>query len=284
MIGRTKPKIEIPNLSLDSDIFWRKSPSNPTSDDIPAELYSLWLNTSTGEIFVYMGLQNGKAVWKGQHGTIIVPSTVSKFDFFDDGSAIALWQFDGNANDTGGNYDGVWQGAEQYDVGKFGQCAKFDGNSYINTNISNFPSTVTLSLWFKQGAIDTSTHHCLFCFSKDGKNTLNLWQYATDTKKKMYFDINGSAESLPKFYEDNTWHHLVVVSSGKVYVDGEKVLDIPSVDLSVVNKPLLIGADWDSDKDNPNDFASSGTYVDQLRIFNRVLTEDEVQQLYNEIG
>jgi len=204
-------------------------------------------------------------------------------DIFGDGSCIATYTFDGNADDLSGNYNGSWNGNEQYDVGKFGQSAKFDGNSYINTNISNFPSTVTLSLWFKQSAIDTSTHHCLFCFSKDGKNTLNLWQYATDTKKKMYFDINDShIESLPKFYEDNIWHHLVIVSSGKVYIDGEKVLDIPSVDLSVVNKPLLIGADWDSDKDNPNDFVSSGTYIDQIRIFNRALSEKEVKILYNE--
>jgi len=206
---------------------------------------------------------------------------INTLDIFGDGSCIATYTLDGNANDLSGNHNGTWYGSEQYDTGKFDQCAKFNGNNSIKTGVSSFPATVTLSFWFKQGEIDTSAQHCLFSFFGNGKNILNLWQYTTDLKKKMFFDINQgeSTKPLPLTYEDNLWHHLVVDTLGNVYVDGEKVLEIPSVDLSTVDRPLLIGGDWDPDNNNPNDFACSGTYVDQIRIFNRILSEEEIKLL-----
>jgi len=206
-------------------------------------------------------------------------STVDLCDPFGDGSCVATYKFDGNANDLCGNYNGTWHGNEQYDTGKYGQAAKFDGSSYIDIHIDSFPSVLALSFWFKQGAIDTSKNHAYFHFSKDDGNTLVLWQAADN--KKMIFDTNDNVDSsFSDEYEDNQWHHLVVISTGEVFVDGVQVLTINSVDTTQINRNFIIGAD--RDPSGMNDYLQNGTFVDQVRIFNRALTEDEIHQLYHE--
>jgi len=57
--------------------------------------------------------------------------TTNTLDIFGDGSCIACYPFDGNAKDLSGKYNGTWHRNEQYDVGKFGQAAKFDGSNCI---------------------------------------------------------------------------------------------------------------------------------------------------------
>jgi hypothetical protein len=264
--------------------FYKKTNSNPTVDDIPSELHALWLNTETGEIFVYMGLLNGKAVWKGQYGTIITPPTVSKFDFFGDGSAVALYQFDGNANDTGGNYNGTWVGTEQYDVGKFGQAAKFDGTNSVNCGVINTTyDELWISFWmYWDGSYGT-----------DGVMPIGFYKYDL-WLRNGYFGWNTSAADIygidfPASEYANKWLHVVVnFKTGSygdtMYINGvkqvlsQKMNSINSSDAVIKNVEFHISGYGDS-----NDYLFRGL-IDQVRIFNRALTEDEVQQLYNEVG
>jgi len=86
----------------------------------------------------------------------ISESTVNVCDIFGDGSCIATYTFDGNANDLCGNYNGTWHGTEVYETGKFGKAAKFDGNSWIEfKNDANFYMNLQkyLSLWFNTNNI-----------------------------------------------------------------------------------------------------------------------------------
>lgn len=69
------------------------------------------------------------------------------FDFFGDGSALAQWKFDGNANDESGNYNGTASNVT-YTNGQFTQAAVFNGSNSsvgIPTVTSSYPFTV--SLW-----------------------------------------------------------------------------------------------------------------------------------------
>jgi hypothetical protein len=73
----------------------------------------------------------------------------------------------------------------------------------------------------------------------------------------------------------------VVDSKGNVWVDAvKKFSDQWNVDMTQINKPILFGAD--RDPSSINDFAKNA-YLDQVRIFNRTLTDEEVQILYNEM-
>jgi hypothetical protein len=74
--------------------------------------------------------------------------TTNIHDIFGDGSAVATYNLDGDANDLGGNYDGTASNVT-YTDGKFGQCAVFNGSSsYIQTNV-RIPnnSDVSFSFW-----------------------------------------------------------------------------------------------------------------------------------------
>ena len=222
---------------------------------------------------IYMWYGNMNAVSRSDE-SIITSGFLYDPDPFNDGSCLAFYPFDGDANDHSGNgYHGTWHGNEQYDKGIFGQCAKFDGGSYINIHIDSFPSVITLSFWFKQGVLDTSHSHAYFHFSKNDENTLMFWQ--NNNNKKMFFYTNNNPDAaLPNKYEDNQWYHLVVISTGKVFVDGIQVLTINSVNMTQINRNFIIGAD--RDLGSINDYLQNGTCVDQVRIFNRALTESEI--------
>ena len=75
-------------------------------------------------------------------------------------------------------------------------------------------------------------------------------------------------------YRDDAWHHIVVTfdgSQGKLYLDGVNYVDIPvSGELSSEEEPLHIG-------DGRDERHFSGA-VDEARIYNRALSEDEVVQ------
>ncbi len=76
-------------------------------------------------------------------------STVDTHDIFGDDSAVATYQFNDDATDLGGNYDGTNSGAT-FEDGKFDECATFN-NTYINTPIIDalYEDVFSLSIWFK---------------------------------------------------------------------------------------------------------------------------------------
>jgi len=203
-------------------------------------------------------------------------------DIFKDGSCIAFYDFEGNVKDACGNYDGIWHGNEQYDKGIVGQAAKFDGNSYIELSNSFASENFTLSLWFKQGPLDKSKQSALFSFSCDNKNTLVLFQCNTYSNKCMIFNINDQKDIvMDSTYEDNKWHHLVITNTS-YYIDGKfKANFNQKINSISFNKNAVIGADIDSN--GINDFAQNNTFIDYFRIFNKVLTDDEIKILYNEV-
>jgi hypothetical protein len=221
---------------------------------------------------------NGKAVWKGQLGTIITPSTVSKFDFFDDGSAVALYQFDGNALDTGGNFNGVWIGNERYNIGKFGRAAMFDGSSEVVLAPQLSNETITISMWLKNLQNDPNSTQGLFTTGdaeRDKTFRINFYHGRVD------FQYGGSGTVV---YSENTqdWInkliHLAVIINGdfiRIYKNGSLVFSGNGYGKTLDHKNKLhIGfSQWY--------FIG---IIDQVRIFNRALTNSEIQTLYNEVG
>lgn len=79
----------------------------PSVDTNPAKDNPLWLDTSTGEIFVCVDNTTGANVWAGQYGTVIA--------YFDDGSAIDGLTY--AAMVSAGNYDATT------DTGYFGEVS-----------------------------------------------------------------------------------------------------------------------------------------------------------------
>ncbi|MEO2153830.1 MAG: LamG domain-containing protein [Aquificota bacterium] len=244
----------------------------------------------TGEIFVHLKTCPNGAVWKGQFWTTVAPSTVSKFDIFDDGSAVALWRFDGNPYDDGGIYNGTWYGTEKYDAGKFGQAAKFDGNSYINLgNLDNIFSqkSYTVTGW-------------LINFSGTFLNIRNLEADASsnDCKGGLLWVSDGNIYFYVKGTQDNTQietiapynsadiHFITIIHDSqnktvRLLVDTNEVANISYKGDLIFNDGITgyLGVHYYK---TTKDFYAAGL-IDQVRIFNRALTDEEVLILYNEM-
>jgi len=270
--------------------IWRKETRNPTPDDVPPYENALWLNLESGEIFVHLKTCNGKTFWKGQFGTLITPSTVSVFDIFGDGSAVALYRFDGSPADDGGQYNGTWYGTEQYDMGVFGQAAKFDGSSYINfgdfDNIFSQKS-YTVSGWIKgTGTFLNIRNLNADASSNDCKGGLT-WVESDGT---LRFFVKGSGDSsqLEKTtiltLDDShllTIVHNVELKKVELFIDTELNFSIQySGDL--IFKDGITGLLGVHHYKNTYNYYFRG-FIDQVRVFNRALDEREIQILYNEM-
>ena len=212
--------------------------------------------------------------WEKYQYTIEIDGTINTLDIFADNSDIACYPFNGNANDLSGNYNGTWSGTEQYDTGKFGQSASNTASNYISIDTTNLSSLniVTVSLWFYHNSISSDYEDLL---SGIGSN----FYFKNGTIN------NGSGGDYYNYidtYEAGVWNHLVI---GFDTVNNKFLY-------SYLNGILQKSEYTTSDNvaiDNTTTIFCHNTIVypfngliDQVRIFNRALTADEISQLYNE--
>ncbi len=200
-------------------------------------------------------------------------NTINKVDPFGDNSGVALWQFDGNANDTGGNYNGTWHGTEQYDTGKWEQASKFNGSSYIDFN--SYVTCNAISLWCK---LSNNNNHQVFFREKSISTDINLCFY----KNSMRFYIYDGSN----VYKNNTlinygnWYHIIIVRNSSTsytfYLNGNDDGNITTSNSLGDSLYLRLSGV----KENEN-YKINGL-IDQVRIFNRALTSKEVSYLHNE--
>ena len=101
-------------------------------------------------------------------------------------------------------------------------------------------------------------------------NTAKAWSISTWTAPN---DLIGSAARL------NQWTHVVGVSDGTrltLYVNG--ALDAGPFTMSA-NAPVAVSAEIGANPDNVLNFFPGK--LDDVRVYNRALTGDEVKRLYN---
>ena len=238
-----------------------------------------WVNIATGEQFVCTGraIFQGSvyAEWVGSNGTRIVPPAT--VDFFGDGSGIALWRFENNASDDGGAFNGVWIGNEQYATGRDGQAANFDGASRIDVvGLGTGLSVITVSMW-----VNYTSGAARMLFSWDGKYDVIIWNGGTG-----FNTFNGDVYGVGFYPTSGVWEHWCFemhvgdVSQNKIWVNGvpqplTQISGTPQNANTVFSDPFSIGG------------STQGYYflglIDHLRVFNRALTNTEVQQLAAEI-
>ena len=215
---------------------------------------------------------------------------VDEKDPFGDGSEVAFYKLDGNADDEHGDYDGTWKDSDDnnidgtYEDGRFGKGASFDGNSYINIPDLNIDSTNTplsISLWFKQTNNDTY-RGLITDLDSEGKNG-NYEISLTDSNIfRISYGVsdNGSVSGTKTFTDTLYLHHLYVkYEDNKIYIYIDNSLfEI----ITATNDPDLTSSRVGMiGKRYPNGQYLNGI-IDQVRIFNRALTDKEVQRLYYE--
>ena len=207
-------------------------------------------------------------------------------DIFGDGSAVATYNFDGDITDLGGNYNGTWTGTENYASGIISQAVYFNSSSIVDLNVPFGGAFMSISVWLKYDYSSQNEFATLF-YTSTG-TTLNGTSPAimTDTDGLGINTGNGdmvgvSTNVLPQ----NTWFHLYIYfdnndSNNLIYIDGvsrstSSQKQTPGTrSMNTDNRLRRIGGSTDT-------YFYKGS-MDQLRIFNRALTQEEVNDLYQE--
>jgi hypothetical protein len=202
--------------------------------------------------------------------------TACELDILGDGSCVATYQLDGNVSDLSGNYDGTPVGTLLYPTGVFGQAinpSSFGAGWRTEINLSG---SQTYSLWAN---IDNSGTSYKVVFWSDTANTIRLFSYNSN---EFVFNVGSASITLPYASLNNSWHHFALVvnnnSSIQMYVDGN-LYDSAAVGSVGSTNFMDFGGSHRSGSYFARRFLGS---VDQVRVFNKALSAEEVTTLYNE--
>ena len=165
-----------------------------------------------------------------------------------------------------------------------GKSVTFDGtDDYVTMgNGCNIINTddYSISVWFK-----TSTTGIQQTIVSKGNSP--RWKLLIEDDNKLFFEHNvGTEESIVSSgtYTDGAWHHVVVTAdrSGliKMYTDGtveSDTEDISSATNTVndTDEPFVVGT---YSRNLTKDFNGK---IDELSVFNKVLTPSEISNIYN---
>lgn len=189
---------------------------------------------------------------------------------------IAYYPFNSNANDESGNgNNGTLYGATPTTdrFGNINSAYAFDGNGqYMNANFT--PNSVfSISIWIKKSCQQNGNAGVLSTYSGGFFNFDGVYYAVAGPFEVIRYDGN----SYYIISSSNTnWEHLAIVSDGtnvRVYENNWKKLDfIGTTNHSAV---LVFG----DSRYNGRYFTGS---LDDIVVYNRALTELEIQALYHE--
>jgi len=206
---------------------------------------------------------------------------------------VAYYPFNGNANDeSGNNNNGTANEGVSLTNDKFGnaESAYFfngvDGRIKLNKDAMNELVYFTISLWIKISypnsaasiisAANTSTH-----------NEILIHFYDTEKYCIVIKDQPNCTNSID--ISINKWHYISITRSDsiiKFYLDGslvsEKTVDAHKI--SVANNGLWLGGDQDVIGGGWQERNQFKGVMDEIRIYNRSLSESEVKLLFSEDG
>jgi len=256
------------------------SDKNPTPEHGAEVPGVTWYNYQTGETFILQNkLIEDKYVWVSDKGTMVCADTSRILDYFGDGSAKFLYEFNGTTNDTGGLYNLKTKKDMIYVPGLVGKCAQFASKNYCYTDVDFENPVGVVSIWAKPQK-PYGNEGCLFHLSRNGDNHFSIWN--SKVRNEWYIILNNKSYFPKVKIEWNKWVHLVLNTDGDFYVNGKKVYSANvTVDLTKVALPMLIGADRDSST-SINDWYKG--FVEEVRFFNKLRTDEEIKQLYNELS
>lgn len=213
-----------------------------------------------------------------------------------DSSFVSWWRMDdidgpGNPTDYIGSNNGTKEGsAAQTSSGKLGKGFSFSGANSDYINLGNPASLVfsgtakrTVSAWIKTTTVSTSW---LTAISIDGASfhpmlRIQMDNTASPNRKIAFVIYNGSTDSVLRSTSSisiNTWYHVVAIYNGSqmsLYINGSQS------GTPITMTPFtgsLIEADIGGHSGHDQNW--NGT-IDDVMVFNRVLTSDEITALYN---
>ena len=235
-----------------------------------------WANGSIDQVRIF-----DKAISSSEvttlYGESNTSTTKSTTDIFDDGSGVALYEFEKGAIDTGGV------------SGYIGNGGMFNGSSSkVELPNNSFKyTTFSVSAWIYSSDYTQSLATLYSFYDNDGANGGGFIGVNNDTL--CFFGAGGTSSPTntngSTTLTDSTWYHVCLVISAtsvNVYLNGNSTPDISlTLGSNLAYRPthqFAIGA-----RDvGTNTYGYFNGKIDQVRIFNKALSSSEVTTLYNE--
>jgi hypothetical protein len=218
---------------------------------------------------------------------IYAASTAQIPSYFPTNGLVGWWPFNGNANDESGNGNHGTVNGATLTIDRFGNAGKaygFDGiNNYIqcNSSISNH-SNVSIAGWaylnsndgngFVQIGIDGTNGGCNgyaignggATFTTNGNNLISLVSCV---------EWNNTNSTIPI----QNWFHFALLKNGNVfqhYINGFLVNTKTISNIINPSNSIFIGSSA------PQSLNYHNGKLDDIAIYNRTLTQQEITQLY----
>ncbi len=208
-------------------------------------------------------------------GTAMMPACSGKLCKGVNEGLIAYYTFQGTTEDAVADIDGTNFGAV-YVEGKQGLAARFNGNEYITipAAATNDLEKGTVALWVRFDD-ELADYNIL---AKDIEGTALRSQYG-DGLDDIYFQREAQIYDYLSINADWTkWHYIVYTWNNEyttVYVDGREALRVAIDYDSSSSGDLYLG------HNSVNTKEMLKGEIDELGLWRRALTADEVRLLYN---
>ena len=200
---------------------------------------------------------------------------------------VAYYPFNGNAKDESGNgNDGIIYGSTEtidylYTENGVDDYLVLPASILNGVNDFSFVANVRLA------SIHESNFNSLLSAANSQQyNELRLTYKASINKWELNKGGTPDTFDANSIIEDGRWHHLALVRSGdiaRLFIDGTEIgIGIPVSDspLNIDKNGLLIGQEQDSLGGTFEGSQSWAGGIDEVRFYNRALTEKEIKTLY----
>ena len=162
----------------------------------------------------------------------------------------------------------------RYDV-----ATQFTATNYIkNTDFIYNDGAWSISLWYFFTSAP-SGYQSLICLSKGNGSDSNKKMAIIPNTSYIWFKCESTSTTLSSV-KVNTWTHLVLTSSGKIYENGIEKLSITPGTILTGCDDLVIGARASAANATSVTVPLTGRISD-VRIYATALTADQIKELYN---
>ncbi len=212
---------------------------------------------------------------------------------------VGWWPFNGNANDESGNgNNGTVNGATLTTdrFGNEGKAYSFDGvNDYLevqhNNNLNVLP--ITILAWFQTESPQMNkmlvTKYA--CQSQNGYSLHLSYNspsayYFFDGNTNDYLSLDGFSNNFQNL-NDNFWHCAILMvenDSSKLFIDGVQIYNnsvVGNLNVTSTNVNLYFGRYLNGICGLTGQNYYYNGKIDEIGIWNRTLSDCEIQDLYN---
>ncbi|OGM08815.1 hypothetical protein A2Z67_02300 [Candidatus Woesebacteria bacterium RBG_13_36_22] len=197
---------------------------------------------------------------------------------------LGVWELNetsGLAQDELETYDAVSTDVTYDASGKIGRCFTYDGSDSVSCgSVLHLTSYLTVSCWMKTTNTGADWYALVGNYGSVNGFGYDITYYAASTRIEWGVRSTGHTTvytAVDADLSNGNWHHIVCKWDGiarKIYIDG---VDAGSAD-SWTYAPESSGDNlYIGDRGTCNAWIGS---IDAVRIWERALTEDEIEELY----